>query len=144
MSYKPPFARMRAIKRDAPPPIPRNQEPASVEVALANAPEPVFVVEAPEPVEPEPGVSAPEPIEVEEPEVSVEPEPVEPEPIEVEDHEKAEHEDHEKAEDHKKLKFNPQMKKAELLALAEEAGLVVDDTMTKNQILSLLQEAASD
>lgn len=135
MSYHPPFARMRQIKRDAPPPLSKPAPPpVNVEAALAvTAPETVIVVE--EPASPPPVVkmvdavlydqkgrsllqstALPEP-----PALVVTPPPV-PEPVVVE-----------------VPKFNPQMKKSELLLIAQNAGLDVTEMMTKNQILAALQ-----
>ena len=64
MTYKPPFARMRQIRRDAPPPMSRSVP--NVEAALARRIETVFVVEEPEiPIE---EVAAPVEVEPDEPE----------------------------------------------------------------------------
>jgi hypothetical protein len=116
-TYKPPFARMRQIKRDAPV---RGGTPVNVEDAidrLPAVPMPVFVVEEPEqPPAEEPAVTVTQP----------EPEPVEAvasQPVAAP----------------LGIKFNPQAKKADLLAIATAAGLAVDDTMTKAQIIAALQ-----
>lgn len=126
MTYRPPASRMRLIKRDAPAPVrnhiqpPRNVEEALVQAAVTPPPEAVFVVEEvaqpvmEEVVPPLRAVTAKP-----DPEVAVKPEP------------KAKVE----------IQFNPQMKKSVLLAIAVGAGLAVDETMTKNQIISTLQDA---
>ena len=123
MTYKPPFARMRQIRRDAPPPMSRSVP--NVEAALARRIETVFVVEEPEiPIE---EVAAPieevaAPIE----EVAA---PVEVEPDEPEEPKKD------------PPKFYLQMKKYDLLSAALGMGLAVDDGFTKTQILNALKVA---
>ena len=110
MSYKPPFARMRQIRRDAPPPIDWNQ-PANVEAALA---------QVPPPVEPEPEAVF----------VIEEPAPVVPAPVD---------EDPEVKDEKVKPDWSPQMKKAGLLSVALGMGLDVSESMTKGQIVAALQ-----
>lgn len=117
MTYHPPFARMRQIKRDTVRPE-RDPAPANVTEALAQTPpEAVYVIEEPTPPEPEPvvverAIKLPEP----------EPEP-EPEPVEA------------------KAKFNPQMKKSELVVIAANLNIPISDEMTKAQILDALKAA---
>ena len=115
MSYLPPFARMRQIRKAAAPRTPSvtdmgGTNPQNVEEALAAVdpePEPVFVVEISDPVDDsEPPMADP---------VA----PVVADPI----------------------KIDASMKKAELLALAEALGVEADDTMTKSQIIAVLRAA---
>ena len=116
MTYKPPFARMRQIRRDAPPPMSRSVP--NVEAALARRIETVFVVEEPEiPIE---EVAAP---------IAEVAAPVEVEPDEPEEPKKD------------PPKFYLQMKKYDLLSAALGMGLAVDDGFTKTQILNALKVA---
>ena len=114
MTYHPPFARMRQIKRDTvrperdPAPVP-TPEPANVSEALAQTPpEAVYVIEEPTPPEPEP-VVVERTIKLPEPEA--------------------------------KTKFNPQMKKSELVVIAANLNIPISDEMTKAQILDALKAA---
>jgi|APSaa5957512576_1039674.scaffolds.fasta_scaffold46061_2 hypothetical protein len=152
-SYGPPASRMRQIKRDAPPPIPRypqNVEEAIAEVAKAQAAGevvadeirvPVGIVDAV--VKPGPDekfgtaddVTTIEPHEddgehehddaplddLEEEEAAAEELVIEDEPVETVPPE-----------------YNAQMKKSELLDVAETAEVETDDSMTKAQIIEAL------
>ena len=121
MSYLPPFARMRQIRKAAAPRTPSvtdmgGTNPQNVEEALAAVePEPVFVVEIPDPIDDiEPPMA--DPVDDIEPPMA---DPVAADPI----------------------KIDASMKKAELLALAEALGVEADDTMTKSQIIAVLRAA---
>lgn len=135
MSYKPPFARMREIRQNRP--LRASQaDPVNVEDALDRMPVPVFVVEEPE----QPSIEEPA-VVITQPEPVVEVETIEPEPVvEVEAIEPVVAEP-EVIKPVRPIKFNPQAKKADLIALARSEGLVVDDTMTKAQIIVVLQAA---
>ncbi len=116
MSYKPPASRMRQLRADKPPRPQAPPDPINVEEALAMAavePEVVEpeVVEVPEPA-PEPEVIVPEVTVVSEPEAVVEvPE------------------------------YSMAILKADLLAIADSLGIKADESMTKAQIIELLDAA---
>ena len=132
MTYQPPFARMRQIKRDASryrqdsEPVQLSErapspEPANVTEALAQTPpEAVYVIEEPEPVVTEKTVELPV-VTVEEP--AQEP---------VLDETGAE-----------PVKYHPQMKKGDLVVAAANLGITVTDEMTKAQILEALKTASA-
>ena len=117
MSYKPPASRMRQLKADKPPRPQAPPDPVNVEEALAMAA-----------VEPE--VVEPEVVEVVEPEVVevVEPEVVEVAPEPVEEVEAA-------------PEYSMATRKADLLAIADSLGVKADESMTKAQIIELLDAA---
>lgn len=111
-SYLPPFARMRQIKQGTP-----ARERAGV--PLGRNVEEALIQMASEPVtETIIVVEVPAPVIVLDPTpVVVEPEVVVP----------------------KRTKFDPSVKKADLIAIGLAAGLTLDDSMTKNEIIAALQ-----
>ena len=136
MTYQPPFARMRQIKRDASryrqdsEPVQLSErapspEPANVTEALAQTPpEAVYVIEEPEPVVTEKTVELPV-VTVEEPAQEPVLEPV----LDETGAEPA--------------KYHPQMKKGDLVVAAANLGITVTDEMTKAQILEALKTASA-
>ena len=133
MTYRPPFARMRQIRRNAPPPLDKST-PINVEAAIAQAPESVLVVEeAPDEKPPTPAPAPPpmmgavvKPSEAPVEEAPVEEAPVEEAPVE------------EEASD-PDIIWSLNMRKAELIAIAKKMGVDTTD-MTKKQIVAALDK----
>jgi hypothetical protein len=145
MSYKPPFARMRAIKQAAPPVDPKRgvaPQPVSVDEALAAEPEaPVVeeaIVEEPiveAPVVEEAAAVAPEPVE-DEPEADEEPEATLPGAVDDTAPEPEAGGEDDAAEP------SMDMKRSELDALAESLGVESPDKLPNKQaVIDAIHEA---
>ena len=157
MSYMPPFARMRQIRRDAVRPEKDTPAPVNVEAALALVPEvaplvpevaplvpevaplveTVLVLEVAPPADLEVVVATPEEeIPTDEPTPEVEDKPASPAEAPAKEEAAAEVVPAEVAAAPKKLVFNNQMNKKDLTAIARAAGWEVPEDLTRAAILA--------
>lgn len=143
MSYMPPFARMRQIRRDAVRPEKDTPAPVNVEAALALVPEvaplveTVLVLEVAPQADLEVAVATPEEeIPTDEPTPEVEDKPAIPAEAPAKEEAAAEVVPAEVAAAPKKLVFNNQMNKKDLTAIARAAGWEVPEDLTRAAILA--------
>lgn len=152
-SYKPPFARMRQIKQNAPPrpALPQNVEEALEAVAAAQAagedvPDEIRVPVGTSEVVITPGPdktfgTADDVVQVEpvvDAEALVADLPAGEDEAEVEEVEAVVEDEDEEAPKVAKPSYDMTDKKADLLAIAEAHGAAANDTMTKKQIIDVL------
>lgn len=143
-SYKPPYARMRQIRRDCVrPEAPAAPEapavPANVEAALALLPEDVFIVEVEQPAEAVAEANEPPVAEESLPdEPEAEESPAEPAEVAAEEEAAPEVAAPEVAPAPSKLVFSSQMNKSALIAVALSAGWEVPADMSRSSILAEL------
>lgn len=128
MTYLPPFARMRQIKAKAPAPI--SKHPQNVAEAIADAQERQMGGEVVEEVV----------VEVEE-DLFVEVTAGEDGLFGTDDDVVTDIHKHDEDGEHIQPQFSMAMKKAELLEVAEEMGVLINTGMTKKQIINALKAA---